>query len=46
MRCEVCVDMDVTYHRVLDAEVNTLLVGVDTNLDRIVNAPGMRQGRS
>ena len=37
--------VDYVHHRMFDAEVNALLVRVDTDLDRIVNAPGMRQGR-
>jgi len=44
MRHEVCVDVDVAYHGMLDSEVNAFLVWVDANLDRVVNTPGMRQG--
>jgi len=44
VRREVCVDAGVAHHGMFDAEVNALLVRVDADLDRIVDAPGMRQG--
>jgi len=40
----VRVDVGVAHHGVLDTELNTRLVWVDADLDRIVNAPRMRQG--
>jgi hypothetical protein len=41
---ETRVDMYVTYHGMFNAEVDAFLVWVDPNLNRIVDAPGMRQG--
>ena len=38
------VDVGVAHHGVLDAELNTRLARVDADLDRIVDAPRMRQG--
>lgn len=39
------VDVGSAHHGMLDAEVDTRLVRVDADLDRIVNAPRMRQDR-
>jgi len=40
------VEVNVTHHGMFDTEVDAFLVGVDANLDRIVNASGTRQRRS
>ena len=39
-------NVDVACHGMFDGEVNAFLVRVDTDLDRIVDTPGMRQGQS
>ena len=35
-----------THHGMFDIEVDAFLVWIDADLDRIVDAPDMRQGRS
>lgn len=46
VRQRVYVGVYVTYHGMLDTEVNAFLVWIDTNLDRIVDTPSTRQGWS